>query len=190
MAAVYKPTEAIQLLRPISKRPPSIPRRPLARAAFSTSRPALASPSSTPPPQPTRRSVTVTNDTGAVRWSDLSPGEKASRTVQQSMNLSVVLVGIAMTVRFPPPPPAPTKTLTIFSSAASPTSSSPTSSRPPPKPHTSTARRPPSAPTPSANACLVPARKSAHTAKLRGRVWRATASSRRPRRRTSGAPST
>ncbi|KAK3209525.1 hypothetical protein GRF29_69g2082610, partial [Pseudopithomyces chartarum] len=97
MAAIYKPTEAIQLLRPLTKRPPTLPRKPLARAAFSTSRPTLASPSSTPPPQPTRRSVTVTNDTGAVRWSDLSPGEKASRTVQQSMNLSIVLVGIAMT---------------------------------------------------------------------------------------------
>lgn len=109
MAAIYKPTEAIQLLRPLTKRPPTLPRKPLARAAFSTSRPTLASPSSTPPPQPTRRSVTVTNDTGAVRWSDLSPGEKASRTVQQSMNLSIVLVGIAMTVR-PPSSPIPSPT--------------------------------------------------------------------------------
>ena len=41
--------------------------------------------------------MTVTNDTGAVRWSDLSPAEKASRTVQQSVNLSVVLVGIVFT---------------------------------------------------------------------------------------------
>lgn len=117
MAATYKPTDAIQLLRRATKRPLRTPRKPTARAAFSTTRPAHATQSSTPPPPPPRRSVTVTNDTGAVRWSDLSPGEKASRTVQQSMNLSVVLVGVAMTVCFPLPPP-PSTILMIQPSAA------------------------------------------------------------------------
>lgn len=100
MAVIYKPTEVIQLLRPAAKRPLSIPRKRAVRVAFSTARPAQAaqSSSSSPPPQPTRRQVTVTNDTGAVRWNELSPAEKASRTVQQSFNLSIVLVGIVMTV--------------------------------------------------------------------------------------------
>ncbi|KAF2437842.1 TIM21-domain-containing protein [Karstenula rhodostoma CBS 690.94] len=97
MAAIYKPTEAIQLLRPITKRPISVQRKRAARVAFSTSRPARSTETSKGPLQPTRRAVTIANDTGAVRWSELSPGEKASRTVQQSFNLSVVLVGVVMT---------------------------------------------------------------------------------------------
>jgi len=103
MAAIYKPTEAIRLLQPVSKRSIVISRRRCtARVAFSTSRHSRATQSSTnsPPPQPTRRSVTVTNDTGVVRWSELSPGEKAARTVQQSFNLSVVVVGVLLTVRY------------------------------------------------------------------------------------------
>jgi hypothetical protein len=98
MAAIYRPTEAIQLLRSVTKGPVNIHRKRAARVAFSTSRPSQSSQTSKGPPQPTRRAVTIANDTGAVRWTDLSPGEKASRTVQQSMNLSVVLVGIVMTV--------------------------------------------------------------------------------------------
>ncbi|KAF2637539.1 TIM21-domain-containing protein [Massarina eburnea CBS 473.64] len=108
MAAVYKPTEAIQLLRCTSRRPLTLSRnRRTYRVAFSTSQNAQAthsssSPkSSTSPPHPiltTRRQVTVANDTGAVRWTDLSPAEKASRTVQQSWNFSVVIVGVVVTV--------------------------------------------------------------------------------------------
>jgi len=113
MAAIYKPTEAIQLLRPCTRRPLTIPRkRTIARFNFSTSRAAQAAPSSStstpnvppPPPGPMRRQVTVTNDTGNVRWTDLSPGEKAARTVQQSFNLSIVLVGVVLTVCSPPKP--------------------------------------------------------------------------------------
>lgn len=46
---------------------------------------------------PRRRSVTVVNDTGAVPWKDLSLGEKAARTTQQSFNLGIVLLGIGLT---------------------------------------------------------------------------------------------
>ncbi|USW54851.1 Putative mitochondrial import inner membrane translocase subunit Tim21, tim21 IMS domain superfamily [Septoria linicola] len=44
-----------------------------------------------------RRSVTVVNDTGAVPWKDLSVGEKAARTTQQSFNFGIVLLGIGLT---------------------------------------------------------------------------------------------
>lgn len=105
MAAIYKPCEAIALLRPCFILPriqPSSSRRtsPLCRNAFSTTRNAQASHSSTPntPPGPQRKSITLTGDTGQVRWSDLSPGEKAVRTTQQSVNLVVVLVGVLATV--------------------------------------------------------------------------------------------
>lgn len=106
MAATYKPSEAIAHLRPsflLPRIPPCATRRAqLARAAFSTSRPAHAthsSPTPTPPTPPPRKSITLTGDTGRVRWSELSPGEKAVRTTQQSANLVVVLVGIVATVR-------------------------------------------------------------------------------------------
>jgi import inner membrane translocase subunit TIM21 len=102
MAAIYKPTEAISLLRPSLLLPriqPASARR--ARAAFSTSRPAQSTPSSTPPPPPPRRSITLTGDTGRVRWTELSPGEKVVRTTQQSFNLVVVAVGVIATVTTP-----------------------------------------------------------------------------------------
>lgn len=44
-----------------------------------------------------RRAVTVVNDTGAVPWKDLSLGEKAARTTQQSFNFGLVLLGIGLT---------------------------------------------------------------------------------------------
>lgn len=47
---------------------------------------------------PRRRAVTVVSDTGRVPWKELSIGEKAARTTQQSMNLGIVLLGIGMTV--------------------------------------------------------------------------------------------
>jgi hypothetical protein len=104
MTLIYKPTEAIALLRPSFLLPRIQPcssrRAPLGRTAFSTTRNAQATHSSTPnpPPGPQRKSITLTGDTGQVRWSDLSPGEKAVRTTQQSVNLVVVLVGILATV--------------------------------------------------------------------------------------------
>jgi hypothetical protein len=104
MTAIYKPSEAIALLRPSFLLPRIQPcssrRTHLGRTAFSTTRNAQATHSSTPnpPPGPQRKSITLTGDTGQVRWSDLSPGEKAVRTTQQSVNLVVVLVGILATV--------------------------------------------------------------------------------------------
>lgn len=105
MAAIYKPSEAIALLRPSFLLPriqtPSSRKAQFGRTAFSTTRNAQATQSSTPnppPPGPQRRSITLTGDTGQVRWSDLSPGEKAVRTTQQSVNLVVVLVGILAAV--------------------------------------------------------------------------------------------
>ena len=54
-----------------------------------------ASPNS--PPTAKRRSVTIVNDTGRVPWQNLSIGEKAARTTQQTFNLGLVLVGLAAT---------------------------------------------------------------------------------------------
>ncbi|KAF2217472.1 hypothetical protein CERZMDRAFT_31471 [Cercospora zeae-maydis SCOH1-5] len=43
-----------------------------------------------------RRSVTVINDTGAVPWENLTPGEKAARTTQQTFNVGIVLLGVGL----------------------------------------------------------------------------------------------
>jgi hypothetical protein len=105
MAAIYKPSEAIALLRPSFVLPriqPSSTRRAtLGRKAFSASQNVQATHGSTPNPSPApqRKSITLTGDTGQVRWSDLSPVEKAVRTTQQSFNLVVVAFGILATVR-------------------------------------------------------------------------------------------
>jgi import inner membrane translocase subunit TIM21 len=49
------------------------------------------------PPVSKRKSITVVNDTGRIPWQDLSIGEKAARTTQQTFNLGLVLVGLAAT---------------------------------------------------------------------------------------------
>ncbi|KAF2864547.1 TIM21-domain-containing protein, partial [Piedraia hortae CBS 480.64] len=49
-------------------------------------------------PASRRKSVTVVTDTGQVPWKDLTYKEKAARTTQQSFNLTLILVGAAMTV--------------------------------------------------------------------------------------------
>ena len=102
MTTLYKPTVAISLLRPSLLLPriqPSSTRR--TRAAFSTTRNVQATPSfpGSPSPLPPRKSITLTGDTGRVRWNELSPGEKVVRTTQQSFNLVIVAVGIIATVR-------------------------------------------------------------------------------------------
>jgi import inner membrane translocase subunit TIM21 len=51
--------------------------------------------SGAPPP---RRAVTVVSDTGQIPWKQLSVGEKAARTTQQSFNLLIVLTGVVLTV--------------------------------------------------------------------------------------------
>ena len=45
-----------------------------------------------------RRQVTVTNDDGRVKWGDLTAGEKAARTTQQTINFSVIIVGVIGTI--------------------------------------------------------------------------------------------
>lgn len=52
-------------------------------------------------PKSSRRQVTVYNDDGRVRWKELSVREKAARTTQQSVNVLVVLAGMAATVNCP-----------------------------------------------------------------------------------------
>lgn len=103
MTALYKPTEAISLLRPSLLLPriqPSSTRRARAGVAFSTTRNAQATPSfpGSPIPGPPRKSITLTGDTGRVRWTELSPGEKVVRTTQQSFNLVVIAIGVIATV--------------------------------------------------------------------------------------------
>ena len=47
----------------------------------------------------TRKQVTIRNDDGRVEWKELTIGEKAARTTQQTFNFGVVLAGLAGTVR-------------------------------------------------------------------------------------------
>ena len=46
-----------------------------------------------------RKQVTIRNDDGRVKWKELTIGEKAARTTQQTFNFGVVLAGLAGTVR-------------------------------------------------------------------------------------------
>ena len=47
---------------------------------------------------PTRKQVTIRNDDGRVEWHELTIGEKAARTTQQTFNFGVILAGLAGTV--------------------------------------------------------------------------------------------
>lgn len=100
MGTPYKPLEAIQLLRPTfrtARLPPQARLFSISRASPATHKSTTSS-SPPPPPPPSRRSVTVTNDTGSVKWSDLSVGEKAARTTQQTFNFGIIIAGIVLTV--------------------------------------------------------------------------------------------
>lgn len=57
--------------------------------------------------RPTRRAITVTSDDGRYHWSELSTGEKAARSTQQSFNFLFASAGAIGTVcsRFPPREP-------------------------------------------------------------------------------------
>lgn len=46
-----------------------------------------------------RKQVTIGNDDGRVPWGQLSPGEKAARTTQQTFNFGVILAGAIGLVR-------------------------------------------------------------------------------------------
>lgn len=50
-------------------------------------------------PGASRRAITVTSDDGRYAWSELSTGEKAARTTQQSFNFLLVGAGVVATVR-------------------------------------------------------------------------------------------
>ncbi|RMZ86601.1 hypothetical protein DV736_g6173, partial [Chaetothyriales sp. CBS 134916] len=52
---------------------------------------------STSSPTPSRRSITVTSDDGRYNWSELSTGEKAARSTQQTFNFVLVVAGLTGT---------------------------------------------------------------------------------------------
>ncbi|KAK1836904.1 TIM21-domain-containing protein [Podospora conica] len=72
---------------------PTPPTTPLLRQASTTT----GTPPPKPPPGPTRRAVTPFNDDGRVPWSSLSIPEKTGRAAQQTFNLGLVAVGLALT---------------------------------------------------------------------------------------------
>ena len=43
--------------------------------------------------KPARKPVTILNDDGRVQWKDLSVGEKAARTTQQTFNFGLIIAG-------------------------------------------------------------------------------------------------
>jgi len=45
-----------------------------------------------------RKQVTIRNDDGRVKWGELTVGEKAARTTQQTFNFGIILAGLSMTV--------------------------------------------------------------------------------------------
>lgn len=52
-------------------------------------------------PRPRRKAVTPFNDDGRVSWGDLTAGEKAARTTQQTFNFGMILLGAVLTVGGP-----------------------------------------------------------------------------------------
>jgi mitochondrial import inner membrane translocase subunit TIM21 len=47
--------------------------------------------------RPRRKAVTAFNDDGRVPWGDLSAGEKAARTTQQTFNFGFIILGAVLT---------------------------------------------------------------------------------------------
>lgn len=80
------------------------PIRPLLAARLYATQTGLGSSSPTPQ-QPRRKSVTITNDDGRVPWGQLSTGEKAARTTQQTFNFGMIIIGAVLTVRLFPTRP-------------------------------------------------------------------------------------
>ena len=153
MTTPYRLNEAIAMLKPILRYPRvQCANTRVPRATFTASHAPRATHSTSTGPAassgPARRAVTVANDTGSVKWGQLSVGEKMARTTQQSVNLVVVAVGVVLTVCHSSSSSPMRRTcahefgLINGTREQSPTSSSQTSSRPPQKPHTSTARPP------------------------------------------------
>ena len=70
--------------------------RPILAARFYATQTGLGTTSGTPGPR--RKTVTPFNDDGRVAWGELSAGEKAARTTQQTFNFSFILLGAVLTV--------------------------------------------------------------------------------------------
>lgn len=86
MASLHSSRTLLPLSRPLLLRPST-----QFRAATTSSLPHGTSSTSS------RRSVTLTSDTGSVPWGQLSAREKLARTTQQSFNLGLILLGLGMT---------------------------------------------------------------------------------------------
>lgn len=71
--------------------------RPILAARLYATQTGLGTTSGTP--RPRRKTVTPFNDDGRVAWGELSAGEKAARTTQQTFNFSFILLGAVLTVR-------------------------------------------------------------------------------------------
>ncbi|KAK0118294.1 mitochondrial import inner membrane translocase subunit tim21 [Cadophora gregata] len=69
--------------------------RPILAARFYATQTGLGTTSTTP--RPKRKTVTPFNDDGRVAWGELSTGEKAARTTQQTFNFSFILLGAVLT---------------------------------------------------------------------------------------------
>lgn len=82
-------------IRPISilRFPPSL--RPILAARLYATQTGLGT---TNTPKPRRKAVTPFNDDGRVAWGDLTAGEKAARTTQQTFNFGFIALGAVMTV--------------------------------------------------------------------------------------------
>ena len=72
--------------------------RPLIAARLYATQTGLGTSSTAP--RPKRKAVTAFNDDGRVAWGDLSAGEKAARTTQQTFNFGLILLGTVLTVRW------------------------------------------------------------------------------------------
>ena len=44
--------------------------------------------------------MTIVNDDGRVKWTNLTVREKVARTTQQTFNLGLIITGVCMTVSF------------------------------------------------------------------------------------------
>lgn len=80
--------------------------------------------------RPTRRAITVTSDDGRYHWSELSTGEKAARSTQQSFNFLFATAGAVGTVCAD----SSMETFANNSRSASPTCYTPNSLQPIPRP--------------------------------------------------------
>jgi import inner membrane translocase subunit TIM21 len=79
---------------PLLSLPPSL--RPVIAARLYATQTGLGTTGTTP--RPRRKAVTAFNDDGRVPWGDLSAGEKAARTTQQSFNFGLIILGAVLTV--------------------------------------------------------------------------------------------